>query len=383
MMLIDRIDTRDEVQWTGRMDRTGNMPCKGPGRRTCPTPRFGAGSGDSRQHGSSALLLVLPGHSPYNSAMGRKLIVDCSPGIDDAIALSLVLFDPSLEVVAVTATEGAVAARQASCNVQGLIELLDPPRLPRLGAATPQEVDFPTYLSVVLGSDGLANLGLGAARLHHEHLSEKILYDEIATASDAPNVLTLGPLTNLWKVFQRDVGTARRIGQLVMAGGSLSGVGDVTPVAEFNMYCDPESARGVFRTPCNKVLVTLDVARRVTIHLDILDCLPSDGPPPVRVLRKLVTHYFRAFHQHFGWEHIILPRTVAAVFLIHPQLFETRAMAGDVETRGELTRGFTVFDRRHPVGAKPNMDVVIDVTSATDVRQVIYQALLRLAQRTL
>lgn len=58
-------------------------------------------------------------------------------------------------------------------------------------------------------------------------------------------------------------------------------------------------------------------------------------------------------------------------------------MAGDVETPGELRRGFTVFDRRHPVGAKPNMDVVIDVASATDVRQVIYQALLRLAQRTL
>lgn len=207
-----------------------------------------------------------------------------------------------------------MAARQASCNVQGLIELRAPPRLPRLGAATPQEVDFPTYLSVVLGSDGLANLGLGAARLHHEHLSENILYDEIATPSDAPNVLTLGPLTNLWKVFQRDVGTARRIGQLVMAGGSLSGVADVTPVAEFNMYCDPESARGVFRTPCNKVLVTLDVARRVTIRLDILDCFPSDGPPPVRVLRKLVTHYFRAFHRHFGWEHIILPRMVAAFF---------------------------------------------------------------------
>ena len=69
--------------------------------------------------------------------MPRKLIIDCDPGIDDAVALCLALFDPRLEVLAVTAVEGNVSAAQASVNVQAVIDYLDPPRSPRLGAATP------------------------------------------------------------------------------------------------------------------------------------------------------------------------------------------------------------------------------------------------------
>ena len=67
--------------------------------------------------------------------MARKVILDVDPGIDDALAVALALFDPGLEVVAVTATGGNVAAQQATINVQTIVELLDPARLPRLGAA--------------------------------------------------------------------------------------------------------------------------------------------------------------------------------------------------------------------------------------------------------
>jgi inosine-uridine nucleoside N-ribohydrolase len=68
--------------------------------------------------------------------MTRKVILDCDPGIDDAVALAMALFDPRLEVVAVTATAGNVPADQASRNVQAIIEQLDPFRFPRVGSAT-------------------------------------------------------------------------------------------------------------------------------------------------------------------------------------------------------------------------------------------------------
>ena len=69
--------------------------------------------------------------------MARKVIIDCDPGIDDAVALTMALFDPRLEVVAVTAVAGNVSAEQATLNVQAIVEQLDPPRYPRMGVPRP------------------------------------------------------------------------------------------------------------------------------------------------------------------------------------------------------------------------------------------------------
>ncbi len=310
--------------------------------------------------------------------MPQKVLIDCSPGIDDAIALAIALFDPKVEIVAVTAVEGCASARQATDNVQAWIELLDPPRLPRLGSATARE-EAPCWpWRHLLGSDGLADLKLRQVSRHREHPSEKVIYDEIYSSPDDTTLLTLGPLTNVARAFQRDPELVRRLGRLVVAGGSFTAVGDVTPVAESNIYCDPPAARIVLRSPCSKTLVPLEVARRVPIYLDILDCLPSDGSASTDAVRKIISHYFRMYHQHFGWEHILLPRTVALVFLLRPELFEVRAMAGDVELHGELTTGQTVFDRRNTAAWQNNMEVVVDLCSAEAVREVIRSGLLRL-----
>jgi hypothetical protein len=84
----------------------------------------------------------------------RKLILDIDPGIDDAISLAIALFDPRLDILAVTATGGSVSPQQATANVQALVALLDPPKLPRLGAAPTDvpPIDHPWNLH---GADGL------------------------------------------------------------------------------------------------------------------------------------------------------------------------------------------------------------------------------------
>jgi len=99
----------------------------------------------------------------YNlTVMSRKVIVDCDPGIDDAVALCLALFDPRLDVVAITATAGNVSAVQASRNAQVVVEQLDPPRLPRIGAADANSIAT-TDARHIHGDDGLGNTGLGVA----------------------------------------------------------------------------------------------------------------------------------------------------------------------------------------------------------------------------
>ena len=141
--------------------------------------------------------------------MAKKLIIDCDPGIDDAVALCLALFDPRLEVLAVTAVEGNVSAEQASLNVQVLVDHLDPPRYPRLGTASRSDAAPALDQRRLHGDNGLAGIDLPVAQLHHQHPSEKIICDEVRAAPGQVTILCLGPLTNLARAFQRDPALAR------------------------------------------------------------------------------------------------------------------------------------------------------------------------------
>lgn len=293
--------------------------------------------------------------------MPKKLIIDCDPGIDDAVALCLALFDPRLEVLAVTAVEGNVSAEQASVNVQAVIDHLDPPRSPRLGTAAPSESPPEADLRRLHGDNGLANLNLPLAQLHHQHPAEKIICDEVRSAPEQVTILCLGPLTNLARAFQRDPSLPLQVDQVIISGGSLRCIGNVTPAAEFNMFHDPLSARAVFRSPATRTLIPLDVSEQVKLTLDIIEQLPPESTRAGRLLRHLIPFAFRAHRQHLGVESIVLQDVVALTAALHPELFETEEMAGDVETIGELTKGATIFDRRQQAPGRSNMAVATEV----------------------
>jgi purine nucleosidase len=291
----------------------------------------------------------------------NKIIVDCDPGIDDAVALTMALFDPALDVAAVTAVAGTVLPEQATRNCQAIIEHLDPPRWPRIGAATMPEDGLAAVNTHLHGQDGLGNTNFPVIDLAHRHSSERVLCDEIRAAPDQVKIVTLGPLTNLARAMQREPSLITKINQLIILGGTLSEPGNITPAAEFNIYCDPQAARQVFRTPISKVLIPLDVVRQVTVGYEFLDQLPSESSRVGSFLRKILPFAFRSHRQVLGIEGIHLGAAVALASLIHPELFEVHRVAADVETQGELTIGMTVFDRRGVQEWRPNMHVATGV----------------------
>jgi non-specific riboncleoside hydrolase len=300
--------------------------------------------------------------------MARKVIIDCDPGIDDAVALAMALFDPRLEVVAVTAVAGNVTADLATRNVQAIIEQLDPPKYPRIGAATASETGAGTDARHIHGDDGLGNIGLACSTLIRQHPSEKIIADEIRAAPNQITLLCLGPLTNVARTFQRDPSLVELVGQVVMMGGAVNCIGNITPTAEFNIYCDPESARMVFRAPLTKTLVPLDVTSRVSLDFGFVNHLPPETTKSGGLLHKILPYLCRVYRQQLGMETFHLHDVVAVVALTNPELFEMAEMHGDVECSGELTAGTTIFDRRPTYRGPRNMDVAkeIDVAAVTD-----------------
>jgi purine nucleosidase len=277
------------------------------------------------------------------------------------MALCMALFEPSIEVVAVTAVGGNCPAAQATRNVQAIIEQLDPPRWPRVGAASPPDNDLPVDGRYLHGSDGLGETNFDVAELRSRHPSEKIIADTIRAVPNALTIIALGPLTNIARAFGRDPELQSLVGEIVMMGGSVSGPGNITPTAEFNIYCDPPSAQAVFRSHSTKTLVPLDVTNRLVLSFDLLNHLPDESTKVGGFLRKILTPAFRNYRQRFGLEGIHVHDSVALMAAIHPELFSTEAMAGDVETTGELTTGATVFDRRRTPAWRHNMDVVVDL----------------------
>lgn len=300
--------------------------------------------------------------------MSRKLVIDCDPGIDDAVALCMALFEPRFDVVAITATEGRVDASQSTRNVQAIIDQLDPPRFPRLGVASPLATAPPVDGRVLDGQDGLGNAGFVVSELHHQHPAEKLICDVVRAAPDDVTILALGPLTNIAKAFQRDPQLPSMVGHIIMMGGSVACIGDVTAAAEFNTFYDPRSARAVFRSPTTKTLIPLDVTRQVLFSLGLVDELPDERSRVGAFLRRILPHTYRAHRQSMGVEGIYLHSAVALLAALHPELFETEEMAGDVETAGEVGTGATFFDRRPVPSWRVNMDVAtdVDLAAATD-----------------
>lgn len=303
--------------------------------------------------------------------MGRKVILDVDPGIDDAMALCLALGNPELEVVAVTAVGGNVSPAQSTRNVQAIVEQLDPPRWPRLGAASEPDNRLAIDRRSLYGSDGLGESNFAVAERQHLLPSEKVICDQVRDAPHLVTIVALGPLTNIARAFIRDPELPALVGRIVIMGGTVSGPGNITPAAEFNMFCDPVSAQVVFRSPSTKTLVPLDVTNRVELSYDLFNRLPSESTRAGRLLRQLLPHAFRGYRQQFGLEGIHVHDTVTLMAVIRPELFSTKPMAGDVETQGDLTVGATVFDRRRAPAWRHNMEVVTEMRKEAVVKSII------------
>ena len=303
--------------------------------------------------------------------MARKVILDVDPGIDDALALCLAIFEPELDVVAVTAVGGNVSPAQATRNVQVILEQLDPSRLPRLGAASEPDNALPVEGRYLYGADGLGGIEFDVAERQHLLPSEKEICDQVRAAPHQVTIVAMGPLTNIARAFMRDPELPGLVGQLVIVGGTVSAPGNITPAAEFNIYCDPVSAQIVFRSPSTKILVPLDVTNRVELSYDLFNQLPDESTKVGRFLRKILPPAFRSFRQRLGLEGIHVHDSVSLMSVVHPDLFTTKPMAGEVETLGELTTGATIFDRRRVPAWRHNMEVAVDMQKDAVIEQII------------
>ncbi len=310
--------------------------------------------------------------------MKYKLIIDADPGIGDAVAIMTALLDPRVDLVALTATEGMVSAKQANCNLELLVSSLDLDKLPRIGwSHTPllpnDEHSLP--LTQLNGPDGLGDLQIPCPLPHHRLESAKAMVELVKQFPNEITLICLGPLTNIAMAHELYPDFLLKLNKIIILGGTLDTPGDATPTSEFNVYSNPAAARLVLRSSATKILIPLEVQHKISLTFSEFNRIKfNDSLPGHKLVQQMLTYALKSHRQYLGEEGIHLREITALAYLIRPDLFQTEGMAVDVETTGEITRGMTIFDRRSKRIWPTNISVAIKV-DAIGVKDYFSQVL--------
>ncbi len=305
--------------------------------------------------------------------MPKKILLDCDPGLDDALALLLAHGDPNLELVGVTTVGGNVGLARTTRNALALREYLHFEKVPvAAGAGKPLSGET-REASHVHGESGLGSAVLPepALAVDERHAVDFII-ETLRATPGAIHLVATGPLTNIALALQKEPAIARWVASFTIMGGSFTR-GNATPAAEFNIYADPEAARIVFDTDWRVVMIGLDLTLQAQANGSVVARLGRLGVLAHELILPLATFWARA-NQSRGnqsranqsgatdseWDGQAVHDVCAVVHVVRPDLFSSRPARVQVETTGEFTRGMTVVDFDSPF---PNavVPVTLDV----------------------
>ena len=292
-----------------------------------------------------------------------KLILDCDPGLDDALALLLAHGDPDLELLAVTTVGGNVPVAKTTRNALELRDYLGFPDVPiAAGAGEPLQGDAVTA-EHVHGEGGLGNVVLPAATgvVVADHAVDLL----VRLLEDYPGEIHLvatGPLTNIALALRQEPRIVDWVASFTIMGGSYTR-GNATPAAEFNIYADPAAAAIVFDAGWTVTMIGLDLTLQAVVDAGIVDRMHQLGRLGIELIAPLATFWTNPLEDE--WDGQALHDVCAVAFVARPDLFTVRPARVDVELRGEFTTGETVVDFHSP---HPNalIPVKLDVAGFWD-----------------
>ncbi len=294
----------------------------------------------------------------------RKIIIDTDPGQDDAVAILLALASPEdIEVLGITCVAGNVPLDLTTRNARIVCELAGMPETRVFaGCDRPLGRDLVTaeHVHGKTGLDGpdLPDPTMPMADGHAADFIIKSLRDH---APGSVTLCPLGPLTNIATALQKAPDIANRIQEIVLMGGGYFEGGNITPVAEFNIYVDPQAADIVFKSGVPIVVMPLDVTHKALVTPARNDAFRALGSA-VGVAVAEMTDFFERFDKEkYGSQGAPLHDPCVTAYLIQPALFTGRHINVEIETSSELTMGMTVADWWGVTDRTPNATFMGDI----------------------
>ncbi len=321
------------------------------------------------------------------------LILDVDTGIDDSLALLYAAASPDADLIAATCVSGNIDARQVGINTRAVLELAG---RTDVEVAMGREIPLIKPLETTPETHGPQGLGHAELPPPSRPLSDRhavdLILDEARRRPGEITLVTLGPLTNLAIAVLREPALPGLLKGYVLMGGAFGVSGNTTPTTEWNIHCDPEAAQIVLRAWADAIATDPAIPRPLVLGLDVteqariepehvvrlarragsipddtIDLDGGDDPmtlggsvasnPVVRYVADALRFYFEFHRQFDGFYGAFIHDPLAVAAALDRDLVQIEALFVDVETRGEITTGMTVADRRGLTGRPPNLDV--------------------------
>lgn len=307
--------------------------------------------------------------------MQKRILIDTDTASDDAVALVMAAKNPLYHIEAVTVVAGNVPVDQGVQNACYTLNLCNNDAPVYRGAAKPLLRPLETA-TVVHGNDGMGDIGLPLNGFSPQptHAVDAIV-DIVNAYPGEVTIVTLGPLTNLAQAILKDPSIAQKAAGVVVMGGTGQGPGNITPVAEFNIWVDPEAARIVFESGARLTMVGWDISRTYAVFE------PADVAKVKGIDTALahfcmdIQHTLQDFSvKELGLPGFSLPDPIAmAVALNRDLIVAAPHLPVAIETESRLCRGQTVVDHIGATADPANTEVVLEV-SRTGFLEMLHAA---------
>lgn len=275
--------------------------------------------------------------------MARKIIIDCDPGIDDAIALLLAMASPEdVELLGVTVVGGNVGVERTLTNALAIVELAGRTVPVIAGADRPMVVDLHTAAHIH-GEGGLrgADLPPPTRRAEAGHAVDWLRATLRTAAPGSVTLCAIGPLTNVALALLLEPGIRTALDRIVLMGGAI-GLGNVTPAAEFNIYVDPHAAHVVFGSGVPVVVVPLDLTHKAITNPARVAAIKAAGGPVARAVGGILDAY--PSKAKFGGDGGPIHDACAVAWILRPEMMAGRDCHVRIDTSDGPSRGRTLVD---------------------------------------
>lgn len=287
----------------------------------------------------------------------HKIVLDCDPGHDDAIAILLAARHPEIDLLAITTVAGNQSVEKTTHNALKVCSLAGLHTIPVASGMAHPLVRISKHAANIHGESGLDGPNIPEPTIQpvKQHAVDLIIDLLMESRGDITLVAT-GPLTNIATAIRQQPAIIPKIKAISLMGGAM-GLGNVTPAAEFNIHFDPEAAAIVFGCGRPITMVPLEVTHQALANEAVLARLRTPHHPVANFAADLLVFFADTYRQVFGFSDppVHDPCAVAAVFA--PELIYGHMMPVMVETTGEWTVGRTVCDVYHQLNRDANVRV--------------------------
>lgn len=281
----------------------------------------------------------------------QALIIDCDPGVDDAVALMLAFGSAEVDLLAVTTVGGNVPLTKTARNARMLRQIAGRDDVPVHAGADRPLRRKPAGAGEFHGEEGLGFMTPFAPSkpIADGHGVDAIINAAMDREPGSVALAVLGPMTNLALALRKEPMLAARLGPVAVMGGARSEGGNITASAEFNIWADPEAADEVLRSDCKIVMFGLDATHQVRATDARIAAIAGLGTPQADTAAAMMRFSQKVEREIVGWDAPPVHDVCPVAWLLRPDLFVLKPCRIAVEMQSELTRGHTAVEFRHAV----------------------------------